>query len=225
MQTTPHWPQLLLSLFVSLHVVPVPAQSLYLPLQTHCELSQIAPVWQTLPHAPQLALSVARLMQTPASPQFSVGGAQVHVPLVQDVPPLQVVAHEPQFELLDERSTHAPVHAVSAPPSAPASPEHVAAQAPRLHTWPALHFVTHAPQWVGSLWRSTQTPPQLVWPAGQVQTPFVQSKPAAQTFPQAPQLFGSVERRTHWPPHATLPFDTDASWPWPAQPPATHAPL
>jgi hypothetical protein len=36
------------------------------------------------------------------------------------------------------------------------------------------------------------TPPQSVWPAGQVHTPFTQDLPPEQTLPQLPQLLLSV---------------------------------
>jgi hypothetical protein len=61
-----------------------------------------------------------------------------------------------------------------------------------------LHFVGQAPQWSGSLVRSTQTPPQFVAvDEAQTQVAFGHVKPSPQTFPQAPQLFGSSMRRTH----------------------------
>jgi hypothetical protein len=52
-------------------------------------------------------------------------------------------------------------------------------------TWP------HAPQFLLSVFRLAQVPPQPVWPAGQ-HAPFVQVVPLPQTLPHAPQLFTSA---------------------------------
>jgi hypothetical protein len=89
-------------------------------------------------------------------------------------------------------STHEPPQLVSPGPQA-------AWQTPALHTVPAPHGDSHAPQWCGSLLRSTQTPEQLPIPRGQVQLPPMQALPPVQAWPQAPQCTGSPWRSTHAP--------------------------
>jgi hypothetical protein len=69
---------------------------------------------------------------------------------------------------------------------------HIAAQVPAVQTWPAAQALPHAPQSALSLARSTQTPVQAVWPAGQVQAPFAHVAPMPQVLPHPPQLAGSV---------------------------------
>jgi len=78
-------------------------------------------------------------------------------------------------------------------------------QLPAEQTAFALQTFPHAPQLSGSFWRSTQVPPQSIWPAGQAQAPALQTPPAGQTLPQAPQLAGSAVRLTHSPPHWVRP--------------------
>jgi hypothetical protein len=61
-----------------------------------------------------------------------------------------------------------------------------------------------APQFARSVWRSLQTPLQLVWPVGQ-QSPFEQAVPVPQVIPQPPQLASSVFVSTQDPPQFTRP--------------------
>ena len=165
-------------------------------------------------------------MQMPALLQLTVGEGHEQVLVLQTMPPVQALPHAPQFASFDVVSTQALLQSVRVPP-------HVAAHPPALHTCVDVHtsdgFVApHAPQLVGLLDVSTQTPPQSVnggTCVGQAQTPLAQTNPLGQTWPQDPQLFGSSVKRTHWPPQETLPFDTDASVLFcPEQPPATQAP-
>ncbi len=71
----------------------------------------------------------------------------------------------------------------------------LAKQTPAWQTWFAAQVTPQAPQWASSLWISTQTPLQLVMPAGQVHDPSWQVPPLgeAQGVParkgsQAPAL-------------------------------------
>lgn len=69
---------------------------------------------------------------------------------------------------------------------------------PPLHTWPAEHFVPHAPQLLGSVWsfvqKAVEPVPQAFGVAvGQAQVLLVQAWPAGQTTPQPPQLLGSLD--------------------------------
>jgi hypothetical protein len=72
---------------------------------------------------------------------------------------------------------------------------HVAWQVPAEQLWPSRQEVAQAPQWAGSVLRSTQAPLHSVSPAVQAcwHVPPLQVWPAAQAVPQAPQFLGSVE--------------------------------
>jgi len=64
------------------------------------------------------------------------------------------------------------------------------------------HLVAQAPQWVASLFRSTQDPLQSVSGAVHpllVHTPRLQTSPVAHAVPHPPQFFGSVPVSTHVP--------------------------
>src|SRR6516164_9402121 len=50
-----------------------------------------------------------------------------------------------------------------------------------------------------------QTPPQRIWPTGQMHLPAVQLVPAPHLTPQAPQLFASVLTSVHAPPQDVRP--------------------
>jgi hypothetical protein len=58
----------------------------------------------------------------------------------------------------------------------------------------------HAPQSVSLLFRSTQPPPQSVWPVGQLlmQVELEQSSSGWQAMPHAPQFAGSLVVSMHW---------------------------
>ncbi len=68
-----------------------------------------------------------------------------------------------------------------------------------------MHAVAQAPQWVGSLARSTHALPQRVVPAGHTQTPALQLVPPAQALPHAPQWSPLEPRSTHAPLHTLRP--------------------
>jgi hypothetical protein len=72
---------------------------------------------------------------------------------------------------------------------------HAAWQLPAEQLCPSRQAVAQAPQWAGSVFRSTQAPLHSVSPAAQVcwHVPPLQVWPAAQAVPQVPQFFGSVE--------------------------------
>jgi hypothetical protein len=59
-----------------------------------------------------------------------------------------------------------------------------------LQTRPGVQRPPHIPQLSGSMFVSTQKPPQLVEPDGQTQLPATQMVPPPQTRPQPPQLSG-----------------------------------
>jgi hypothetical protein len=68
-------------------------------------------------------------------------------------------------------------------------------QVPAEQLCPSRQEVVQAPQWAGSVLRSTQAPLHSVSPAAQVcwQVPPLQVWPAAQAVPHVPQFLGSVE--------------------------------
>jgi hypothetical protein len=78
--------------------------------------------------------------------------------------------------------------------------------APAAQTLPAVQVVPHAPQLFGSLWRSAQTPWQLVLPPLHTHCPAVHVWLDEQVLPQLPQLFESVPRFTQLPPHGVVPL-------------------
>jgi hypothetical protein len=84
---------------------------------------------------------------------------------------------------------------------------HVETQVLDWHTWPAVHFLVHVPQWLGSFVRLTHWPLQFVVPLPHttVQLPFWQLCPDEHLTPHPPQLFGSVLVVTHWLPHLVVP--------------------
>ncbi len=67
-------------------------------------------------------------------------------------------------------------------------------------------LVPHAPQWLGSLLRSTHAPPQSVRPAEQLvaHAPVEQTEPPEHAAPHAPQFAGSFARATQAPPHRVV---------------------
>jgi hypothetical protein len=62
---------------------------------------------------------------------------------------------------------------------------------PALQKCPLGHAAEQLPQWLVSVERFTQTPPQFVVPVPQ-QTPDWQVVPPGQVFPHEPQLLGSA---------------------------------
>lgn len=82
---------------------------------------------------------------------------------------------------------------------------------PHVPPWqtPATQPIPHSPQLAGSVWRSTQTPLQLVRPAPQsisTQTLSIHcSIKGSQGLSQAPQWKSSLVRSRHWLPHRSSP--------------------
>lgn len=70
-----------------------------------------------------------------------------------------------------------------------------------------LHVVPHAPQWRGSVVRSTQLVPHAVWPAvGQVHVPDTQLAPGGHALPHMPQCVVLVARTAQVPEQSTPPL-------------------
>ncbi len=109
-------------------------------MQAHEELTHALNFAQAkvAPQPPQFARSFVVSTQTPL--QSVVLAGHVQAPATQVVPPLHARSQPPQFWLSAFVSTHEAPHLESAA-------AHVAAQLPRLQTWPALHATApHAPQ-------------------------------------------------------------------------------
>jgi hypothetical protein len=110
------------------------------------------------PQLPQLRRSLPMTsMQTPPHATWARG--HWHAPATQTRPPVQAMPHAPQFAGSSCRLTQAFPHAV-------VGDAHARVQVPPPQTWVARHFVSQVPQLRGSLFVSTQTPPQTVWPLG-----------------------------------------------------------
>jgi hypothetical protein len=113
-------------------------------------------------------------------------------------------------------SVQSPANVLQLPPSGPASP--LPLQAPPTQLWPVGHWLSQAPQFSGSLAKSTQPvpwllsqqpgmapgqtlpqPPQVLGSSGSRQLPLqhAASSSPAQTVSQAPQLLESLERSLH----------------------------
>jgi hypothetical protein len=119
----------------------------------HCSIDP-----QTVPHIPQLSMSVFVSTHAPPHAVFPIGHTTAHDPLTHDhVPPPMIVPasapphvlpHFPQFALSDFTSTHALPHFV-----APLGHW----QLPCTHVAVAGQLVPHLPQLAGSVLVSTQT--------------------------------------------------------------------
>jgi len=94
-------------------------------------------VGQTVPHPPQLFLSVLVSVQVP--PHRVVVPVQLHEPAVHSVPPVHVVPHSPQFFGSLLSSTHDPLQFVLPVP-------HDVVQAEVSHTSVGLQAVLQPPQ-------------------------------------------------------------------------------
>ena len=98
-QTFPHLPQLLSSMFPSMHAPlqrRLPAVHPHLPSLQNCSPGQL------LPHLPQLLIS--KLTSTHLPPQSVSPCKHPHVPLKQESPGGQTFPHEPQSDSSDFKS-------------------------------------------------------------------------------------------------------------------------
>ena len=142
---------------------------------------QCLPDVQTLPHAPQLSSSVAKLTHT-VPHLLSVSGQPVaHFPPLQTSPAAQLVPQPPQFCTSVAVFTHWPLQSF-----VPAGHEQLDA----VHVAPPTQATPHAPQLEPSVTVSTHAPlhtvsggSHCVW-----QWPVWQTEPDPQTVLQVPQL-------------------------------------
>jgi hypothetical protein len=114
----------------------------------------------TLPHAPQLLLSLSIFVVQPViPPQLAKPGAHTaHVPPKQDSPVGHTLPHAPQLFASFWKLTHIPMQFVN-------PGMHGISHNPFVHTSPVGHAVPQAPQLLGSEAMLTQDDPQLVRPA------------------------------------------------------------
>jgi hypothetical protein len=200
-------------------------------------LTQAWLVPQTLPHAPQLAVSLVRLRQVPE--QFDRPDGHTQVPAPSHEPPTGD-AQVPEVRGPAEQTVLLPEHTrvpVWAQPPLPAEVHEVPVtrQVPPQFVWPDGHACAHPPlvqvtlpptgavqttpqppQLPGSLGSARQVPPQFVWPDAQAQVP-----PAPQTPPtgdvQVPLVRGAAEHTVVVPEHTRVPF-----WAQPPLPAEVH---
>jgi len=130
----------------------------------HAPPEQYEPPKQGCPQAPQLLLSIDRLMQVPEQTAVPVGQVDWQKPRTQVSAAAQVAPHPPQLSESDERSTHEPSHAVR-------PVMHTMPHVPPLHTWPAGHAMPQPPQFAPLVPVSTHVPSQLVRPAAHPASP------------------------------------------------------
>lgn len=112
---------------------------------------------------------------------------------------MQTIPQPPQSLVLFCRFTQEPAQSTS-------GCEHDAAHAPLLQTCWFGHAFWQEPQCVGSVFKSTHTPLQLVCPLGHAHAPFTHWNPALHARPQPPQLRASVCVSTQLEPHWVCPL-------------------
>jgi hypothetical protein len=169
----PHMPQLSGSV---LRLVQTPLQAMRPGPQLQVPFRHSWPVGQTRPQPPQLSSSSLVLTQAPPHGVWSTPQAAWHTPVEHTCPAAQPRPHTPQLfgslvrfahwggvphattpqapqlSSSDLRSTHEPAQFVR-------PVEQAAVHVPWLQAWPDGQTMLHAPQFRGSLRRSTQTPP------------------------------------------------------------------
>jgi hypothetical protein len=118
----------------------------------HTEFTQLCPDAQTLPHAPQFALLVARFTQVPLQRVSPVAQGVRHTPSAQVCPLLHARPHAPQFAALVPVLVSQPLP--ESPSQLPKPGTHApTTQLPDAQAATALgteHGRAHAPQCCGS---------------------------------------------------------------------------
>ena len=132
-------------------------------------------VAQTLPHIPQLFLSLVTLAQ---------------MPLQQVVVPMQTLPQAPQFMLSEPLTAmHAPLHSTS--------PAFGHLQTPARQVDGASHTVPQAPQLAASVLVSMHMPSHILPPSAQPHDPETQVSGSAHATPHFPQFALSNMVSTH----------------------------
>lgn len=159
-------------------------------------VTQVCPIAQGLPQAPQFKVSWVRFTHSP--PQFEVGRVQPpHIPLSQVWPGAHGLLHPPQWAVLLVVFTQTVPHTCGAVGG------HM--HLPSMQAWVVAQATPHPPQLLVLLWVSMQAPAQNICPSGQAQPAAVQTWPVAQVLPQAPQFARSTVGSTQAVPHRMLP--------------------
>jgi hypothetical protein len=165
---------------------------------------QTCPWPQTVPHLPQLVLSVCVLVQNaPASVVHVVSWPQenAHVPPAQTCPVAHCLPQSPQLAGSVDVLMQEPLHVLL---GGLQKSEHC----PELQTCPAWQALPHLPQLSKSELRSAQVPAPHsvcvpVHPTAHV--PLEHTRPPPQVAPHEPQFFGSFFVFTHDPLHCVCP--------------------
>jgi len=127
-----------------------------------------AQIW---PHIPQFWAFSVVFTHRPLQMVKPVG--QLHLPLVQLVPPVHVTPHAPQLFSSEFVFVHCPPHDVK--------PLQLCWQLPPMQTWPAAQALPHIPQFWGSVLMFVQRPLQFVKPPLQLHCPLTHGWPIGQT--------------------------------------------
>ncbi len=208
MPPTPHpavAPQNWLSLVGSMQL-PLQLMSPVVHDTWHWPLEHTWPGPHTLPHEPQLVLSVCVFVQNGLPPStLHVWRLPPHenaqLPFEQTWPWAHVLPQPPQLAVSLVVLTHEPLHDVSGDVQ---KRPHL----PPLHTWPGWHWLPQLPQLSKSVCVLVQVPvPQSVCPLAQPteHCPPEHTRPVPHVAPHTPQFFGSLLVFTHVPPHDVLP--------------------
>ena len=136
-------------------------------------------VAQTLPHSPQLLLSVASSTQAPLQICWDPG--QAHCPAMHKAPVAQTFLQEPQFSVSVASSTQAPLQICWNPRQA---------HRPAIHEAPVAQTFSHAPQFAVSVLGFTQSAPHVRPP--QEHIPAEQMKFVPLLAPHAWSTAGSL---------------------------------
>ena len=165
----------------------------------HMPALHAEPSGQVTPQPPQLRGSL--WVSTQPAPQSTVGGShrRVHIPSSQTLPSGHRTPQPPQLRTSLEVSTHSP------PQSTVGGMQRTSTQRPLVQSWPSPQARPQAPQFSGSLLRSSQpvghreVPPMQ----GEKHMPRPQISPGPQRSPEPPQLAGSMRKSVHAPLHST----------------------
>ncbi len=211
------------------------------PLHAHFELTQVPPVPQDVPHAPQLSTSLVR--STHLVPQGESPEGHAHLLAMQLAPEGQALPHAPQLAASVVRSTQPPGHEVLPVPQAQTPSAHVAAPQvvphlpqffgsplrlvhtpghasgkptghthdPPTHEAPEGHFVVHVPHALTSVDRSLQVFPQLTVGSGQAHLPATQAVVDGHALAHEPQFALSVARSMQAAPQRVWPSEQATS--------------
>ena len=146
---------------------------------------------QTVPHPPQLFLSLDVSVQTP--PHAVPVPGHLHAPDMQCWPPVHATHVAPQCVSSVEVLAHVPSG------QSTCGAMHDVLHAEPVQTCPVGHTWPHVPQLSLSVAVSVQVEPHKVVEPVQMQLPPLHDVPPVHGLPQPPQFFGSLSMSTHDP--------------------------